>query len=104
MDADTGCNVTVHGEGAGVGLGVGLGVGAGSPDADSWLIETATSATVMTPLRAAPELRETVNDRVALPLPERGDTVIQLTLLAAVHEQPPAEASAMLPAPPAPEK
>ena len=29
IEADTGCNVTVHGEGPGVGLGVGVGAGAG---------------------------------------------------------------------------
>jgi hypothetical protein len=55
----------------------------------------------MTPLRAAPEFRETVNDRVPLPVPDCGDRVIQVTLLATVHAHPPGAESATVPPPPA---
>jgi hypothetical protein len=61
----------------------------------------ATSATVMTPLRAGPGFAETVNASVPLPVPDWGDGVIQLTLLAAVHAHPPGAESATVPVPPA---
>jgi hypothetical protein len=42
-----------------------------------------------------------VNASVPLPVPDWGDGVIQLTLLAAVHAHPPGAESATVPVPPA---
>jgi hypothetical protein len=61
----------------------------------------ATSATVMTPLRAAPEFCATVNAKVPPPVPDRGDDVIQLTLVPTAHAHPPGAESVTVPVPPA---
>ena len=52
------------------------------------------------PLRSGPEFDVTVNARVAGPLPDLGDTVIQLTVVDAVQGHPATAESAMVPDPP----
>lgn len=64
------------------------------------MIVIPTSATEITPLRAVPELLETVKESVPPAVPECGDTVIQLTLAAAVHAHPPGPESTTVPVPP----
>jgi hypothetical protein len=55
---------------------------------------------VTVPVRAAPVLTATVKPTLALPDPDSGDTVIQPTLLLAVHGHPPGAAIVIVPAPP----
>ena len=87
MDAEVGCSEMVHVAG-----------GVEEPD-DCWMV-TVSPPMVMVPVRAVPALPATVKLTFPLPEPAAGATVIQLTVLAAAHGQPPGAATLTEPAPP----
>src|SRR5687767_5984761 len=86
IDVEVGCRETVHPAG-------------GDERADCWMV-TASPPIVIVPVRPAPVLPATVKLTFPLPEPAAGATVIQLTVLAAAHGQPPGVATLTEPAPP----
>lgn len=87
IDVEVGCSEMVHPAG-----------GDEVPEA-CWMV-TASPPIVIVPVRPVPVLTATVKLTFPLPEPAAGATVIQLTVLAAAHGQPPGVATLTEPAPP----